>query len=181
MRVGVLALQGGVSDHVAILRDLGADTAEIRHAGELTQLDGLVLPGGESTAIGRLARDLAPGLRSFERPMFGTCAGLNLLARDAVDGAPGQLCLGRLDVTVERNGYGRQPRSFEAAFDLCGAPYRGVFIRAPKIVRSGPEVEVLAALDGDPVLLRQGNVLAASFHPELTSDRRVHECFLKML
>jgi 5'-phosphate synthase pdxT subunit len=141
-----------------------------------------VLPGGESTAIGRLVRlyGLEDAIRLFARPVLGTCAGMILLARDAVDGVPGQPLLGAIDVVVRRNGYGRQVRSFEADLDLAGddRPLRGVFIRAPRVEQAGPDVEVLAELGGDPVLLRQGRFLVAAFHPELTDDARVHELFL---
>ena len=181
-RIGILAVQGNVREHAAVLRRLGADVVEIRKPEQLEDVDGLVLPGGESTAIGRLVRlyGLEDAIRLFARPVLGTCAGMILLARDAVDGVPGQPLLGAIDVVVRRNGYGRQVRSFEADLDLAGddRPLRGVFIRAPRVEQAGPDVEVLAELDGDPVLLRQGRFLVAAFHPELTDDARVHELFL---
>jgi 5'-phosphate synthase pdxT subunit len=181
-RIGILAVQGNVREHAAVLRQLGADVVEIRKPEQLEDVDGLVLPGGESTAIGRLVRlyGLEAAIRRFARPVLGTCAGMILLARDAVDGVPGQPLLGAIDVVVRRNGYGRQVRSFEADLDLAGddRPLRGVFIRAPRVEQAGPDVEVLAELDGDPVLLRQGRFLVAAFHPELTDDARVHELFL---
>ena len=181
-RIGILAVQGNVREHAAVLRRLGADVVEIRKPEQLEDVDGLVLPGGESTAIGRLVRlyGLEAAIRRFARPVLGTCAGMILLARDAVDGVPGQPLLGAIDVVVRRNGYGRQVRSFEADLDLAGddRPLRGVFIRAPRVEQAGPDVEVLAELDGDPVLLRQGRFLVAAFHPELTDDARVHELFL---
>ncbi|MGH3031534.1 MAG: pyridoxal 5'-phosphate synthase glutaminase subunit PdxT [Gaiellaceae bacterium] len=177
MRIGVLALQGNFREHAAMLRRLGADVVEVRKPGELEGLDGLVIPGGESTAIGRLVRiyGLEEALRRFERPVFGTCAGMILLGKDGL--------LGRVDVGVRRNAYGRQVASFEADLDLGSEeePLRGVFIRAPQVADLGPEVEVLAELDGEPVLLRDGRYLVAAFHPELTDDTRVHERFLEMV
>ena len=168
-----------------MLGRLGADVAEVRRPEELDEVEGLVLPGGESTAIGRLVRlaGLEEPLRRFRGPMFGTCAGLILLGREASDRAPGQLLLGLLDVAVRRDGYGRQVASFEADLELPGEeePLRGVFIRAPRITDRGPGVEVLAELDGNPVLVREGRILAASFHPELTGDARVHERFLDLV
>ena len=185
LRIGVLAVQGDVREHAAALARLGADPVEVRRPEELAAVDGLVLPGGESTAIGRLVRlaGLERPLRDFGGPMLGTCAGLILLAREAADGVPGQPLLGLLDVAVRRNGYGRQVASFEADLELEGdaEPLRGVFIRAPRITGRGPGVEVLAELDGDPVLVREGRILAASFHPELTGDGRVHERFLDLV
>lgn len=183
MRIGVLAVQGGVREHTAMLTSLGVDVIEVRGPDDLTKLDGLVIPGGESTAIGRAVRraELEAGLRRFNRPLFGTCAGLNLLATDAEDAAAGQLFLGALDVIVRRNGYGSQARSFEAAVGVVGEhEFGGVFIRAPRVVRCGPGVEVLAELDGAPVLLREGKVLAAAFHPELTGDPLIHRLFLNL-
>lgn len=185
MRIGVLAVQGNFREHLAMLDRLGVETREVRKPEQLDGLDGLVIPGGESTAIGRLIRlyGLEGPLTAFRRPLFGTCAGMILLAREAVDGVPGQPLLGLVDVSVRRNGYGRQVWSFEADLDLPGGgpPLRGVFIRAPRVVSAGPDVEILAELDGDPVLLRQGGALAAAFHPELTDDTRVHELFVNMV
>ena len=176
MKIGVLAVQGNFREHVAALRRLGAEAVEVRKPEQLDGLDGLVVPGGESTAIGRLIRlyGLEQAIRSFERPLFGTCAGMILLDRDH---------LGLVDLSVERNAYGRQVASFEADVTLAGdeRPFRGVFIRAPRVAEAGPEVEVLAELDGEPVLLRQGSVLVGSFHPELTDDPRVHERFLALV
>ena len=177
MKIGVLALQGNFREHAAMLRRLGAEVVEVRKPGQLDGLDGLVLPGGESTAIARLMslHGLDERIRRFERPVFGTCAGLILLAR----GGP----LECLDAAVERNAYGRQLASFEADLELAGdaEPLHGVFIRAPRIVDAGPAVEVLAVLDGDAVLVQQGRILAAAFHPELTGDTRVHERFLALV
>jgi 5'-phosphate synthase pdxT subunit len=185
LKIGVLAVQGNFREHAAMLRRLGADVVEVRKPGQLEGLDGLVIPGGESTAIGRLIRlyGLEDAIRRFTEPIFGTCAGMILLARDAVDGVPGQPLLGEVDVVVRRNGYGRQVRSFEAELDLVGEgePLHGVFIRAPRVEAAGPGVEVLAELDGEPVLLRQGRFLVAAFHPELTDDTRVHERFLDLV
>jgi 5'-phosphate synthase pdxT subunit len=173
MKVGVLAVQGNFREHAATLRGLGADVVEVRKPEQLDDVDGLVIPGGESTAIGRLVRlyGIEEALRRFDRPVFGTCAGMILLDREH---------LGLVDVEVERNAYGRQVASFEADLELDGGrPLRGVFIRAPRVARSGPDVEVLAELDGAPVLIRQGRYLLATFHPELTDDTRVHELFLE--
>ena len=185
MRIGVLAVQGNFREHAAALRTLGAETVDVRLPQQLADLDGLVIPGGESTSIGRLVRiyGLEDAIRSFARPVFGTCAGMILLAREAVDGVPDQLLLGKIDIEVRRNGYGRQVQSFEADVALAGdeKPLRGVFIRAPRVVGVGPLVETLAALDGEPVLLREGRILVAAFHPELTSDLRVHELFLGLV
>jgi 5'-phosphate synthase pdxT subunit len=176
MRIGVLAVQGNFREHAAMLRALGADAVEVRLPGQLEGLDGLVIPGGESTAITRLIRlyGLEEAIRSFAAPVFGTCAGMILLDRAH---------LGLVDIDVERNGYGRQVASFEADLALEGEeePLRGVFIRAPRVTAAGPEVEVLASHNGVPVLLRQGRFLVASFHPELTDDTRVHERFLELV
>ncbi len=159
-----------------MLRELGAEAVEVRLPEQLDDLDGLVIPGGESTAITRLMRlyGLEEAIRSFAEPVFGTCAGMILLDRAH---------LGLVDVDVERNGYGRQVASFEADLTLAGdgEPLRGVFIRAPRVTDAGSEVEVLASHEGAPVLLRQGRFLVASFHPELTSDTRVHERFLELV
>ena len=176
MRIGVLAVQGNFREHAAMLRRLGADPVEVRKPEQLDGLDGLVIPGGESTTIFRLVRlyGLEDAIRGFVRPLFGTCAGMILLDRNH---------LGVADLEVARNAYGRQVASFEADLELAGEdePLRGVFIRAPRVSEAGPEVEVLAALDGEPVLLRDGRVLVASFHPELTDDTRVHERFLDLV
>jgi 5'-phosphate synthase pdxT subunit len=176
MRIGVLAVQGNFREHAAMLRRLGAEVVEVRKPEELDQLDGLVIPGGESTAIARLVRlyGLEEAIRAFERPLFGTCAGMILLDRNH---------LAVLDLEVSRNAYGRQVASFEADLELAGEdePLRGIFIRAPRVAAVGPEVEVLAELDGEPVLLREGRVLVAAFHPELTDDTRVHERFLDLV
>jgi pyridoxal 5'-phosphate synthase pdxT subunit len=175
-KIGVLAVQGNFREHVAMLRRLGAEPVEVRKPEELDGLDGLVIPGGESTTFMRLMRlyGLDEAVRSFPAPVFGTCAGMIVLDRDH---------LGLVDVAVNRNAYGRQVASFEADLQLVGEdePLRGVFIRAPRVRDAGPEVEVLADLDGEPVLVRQGRFLVASFHPELTADTRVHELFLDLV
>ena len=159
-----------------MLRRLSADVVEVRKPEQLDGLDGLVIPGGESTAIGRLIRlyGLEEAIRRFTAPVFGTCAGMILLDRNH---------LGLVDLEVERNAYGRQVASFEADLELSGedTPLRGVFIRAPRVRDVGPGVEVLSELDGEPVLLREGRFLVASFHPELTGDPRVHERFLELV
>jgi pyridoxal 5'-phosphate synthase pdxT subunit len=174
VRVGVLAVQGNFREHAAMLGRLGAEVVEVRKPEELDGLDGLVVPGGESTAIARLidVYGLEGAIREFERPVFGTCAGLIMLDREH---------LGLVDLTVRRNAYGRQVASFETDLALAGTdePLRGVFIRAPRVEAVGPDVEVLAEHDGEPVLVRQGRFLAATFHPELTDDTRVHELFLE--
>ena len=176
MKIGVLAVQGNFREHVSMLRRLGVEAVEVRKPEELDDLDGLVVPGGESTAIARLVRlyGLEEAIRAFGRPLFGTCAGMILLDRRH---------LGLLDLEVSRNAYGRQVASFEADLELADEeePLRGIFIRAPRVAEIGPEVDVLAELDGEPVLLRQGRVLVAAFHPELTDDTRVHERFLDLV
>jgi pyridoxal 5'-phosphate synthase pdxT subunit len=169
-------VQGNVREHAAVLRRLGAEPVEVRKPEELEGLDGLVIPGGESTTFMRLMRlyGLDEAIRGFQGPMLGTCAGMIVLDRAH---------LGLVDLTVDRNAYGRQVASFEADLRLAGedAPLRGVFIRAPRVGETGPDVEVLAELDDEPVLLRQGRVIVASFHPELTDDTRVHELFLELV
>ena len=176
MKIGVLAVQGAFREHAVALRRLGAEPVEVRLPEQLETLDGLVVPGGESTAIMRLIRlnGLEEAIRRFERPVLGTCAGMILLDREH---------LGLVDLAVERNAYGRQVQSFEADLRLAGddEPLRGVFIRAPRVREAGPDVEVLAEHDGVPVLLRQGRFLVASFHPELTDDTRIHELFLELV
>ena len=173
MRIGVLALQGNFREHAAMLRRLGADVVEVRKSSQLEALDGLVVPGGESTTFMRLMRlyGLDEAVREFTRPVLGTCAGMIVLDRNH---------LGLVDIDVDRNAYGRQVASFEADLRLADdeRPLRGIFIRAPRLREAGDDVEVLADYEGEPVLLRQGRFLVASFHPELTEDTRVHELFL---
>jgi 5'-phosphate synthase pdxT subunit len=190
MKVGVLALQGGFRPHVEALSALGADVFEVRLPRDLAGADALVLPGGESTTVGRLlgtsglleplGERLAGGL-----PVLGTCAGLILLASEVLDGRPDQVMLGAVDLTVRRNAHGRQNESFEAPLEitgLSGGPFPGVFIRAPGIERVGQGVEVLARLSsGDPVAARQGAVTVCAFHPELAGDLRFHQHFLSSL
>lgn len=186
-RIGVLALQGDFAEHMAVLTRLGVEARQVRLPEQLAGLDGLVIPGGESTTVSRLVADyglLAPikTLAGRGLPIWGTCAGLILLAREAsdLDGRG----LAAMDIAVQRNAFGRQVDSFEADLDvpaLGPPPFRAVFIRAPAIRRVGPQVQVLARLDGDlPVAARQGHLLATTFHPELTDDLRFHEYFLNM-
>jgi len=174
--VGVLALQGGFDAHAKILRRLGAEVREVRVPADLDGLDGLVMPGGESTTmtLGVAREGLEEPLRAFarERPVFGTCAGMIMLDRDH---------LGVLDIRAQRNAFGRQVHSFEADLELFGEPLHAVFIRAPWVAEAGDGVEVLAEVDGHPVAVRQGNVMAVAFHPELTEDTRLHERFLASL
>jgi pyridoxal 5'-phosphate synthase pdxT subunit len=173
MTIGVLAVQGNFREHAAMLRRLGAEVIEVRKPEQLEGLDGLVVPGGESTTFMRLMRlyGLDEAVRRFGGPVLGTCAGMIVLDRNH---------LGLVDVDVERNAYGRQVASFEADLRLAGEeePLRGVFIRAPRVRDTGPGVEVLAEHGGKPVLIREGRFLVAAFHPELTEDTRVHELFL---
>ena len=184
-RIGVLALQGGFAPHRDVLRRLGADVAEVRRVAQLDALDGLVIPGGESTTLLNLMGDEPwfEALRAFHTRggrMLGTCAGGILLSREAR--GPTQPSLGLLDVAVERNAYGRQVDSFEATVDCpaAGGPVRAVFIRAPRFLALGPGVETIARFDGEPVMVRQANVLAMTFHPELVADDRIHRLFLEM-
>jgi pyridoxal 5'-phosphate synthase pdxT subunit len=176
MKIGVLAVQGNFREHAAMLRRLGAEAVEVRKPEQLQGLDGLVIPGGESTTFMRLMRlyGLDEAVREFTGPVLGTCAGMIVLDRGH---------LGAVDIEVDRNAYGRQVASFEADLALVGddESLRGVFIRAPRVREVGPEVEVLAELDGEPVLLREGRFIVASFHPELTDDTRVHERFLDLV
>jgi pyridoxal 5'-phosphate synthase pdxT subunit len=176
VRIGVLALQGAFREHVGMLRGLGADVVEVRLPEHLNGLDGLVIPGGESTAITRLMRlyGLDEALCRFEQPIFGTCAGMIVL--DAAH-------LGLIDLITTRNAFGRQVASFEAPLSIEGldTPFHGVFIRAPWIAEAGPGVALLAEVDGHPVLAQQGRILVSSFHPELTDDTRMHEKFLALV
>lgn len=183
MRVGVLALQGDFAAHAAALRRGGASVSEVRRVAELEGLAGLVLPGGESTTLLNLMRDEPwfPALQDFHArggALFGTCAGAILLAREVR--GPRQPSLGLLDAVVERNAYGRQVDSFEAALDVpeLGARVTGVFIRAPRLRELGPGVEVLARHAGEPVLVREGRVLAGTFHPEVSGDDGLHRAWL---
>ena len=187
-RIGVLAVQGAVREHVAAIRDVGAEPIEVRLPRDLVDLDALILPGGESTTMRRLidAYGLREPIASLARggaAMLGTCAGMILLAERIDDGD--DPLFGLLDIAVRRNGYGRQLDSFEADLDapsLGGEPLHGVFIRAPMVTEVGPAAEVLARdPDGTPVAVRQGRVLATAFHPELTGDRRIHRLLASLI
>jgi pyridoxal 5'-phosphate synthase pdxT subunit len=188
-RIGVLAIQGDFAAHMATLREAGAEVYEVRKAAELRQVDGLVIPGGESTTL--LKFILNPDLDYIEafqefhqagKPMFGTCAGLILVAKDVLN--PAQFSFGFIDVGVERNAYGRQKESFETVgesyLEGIAKPLKMVFIRAPRITRLGAQVDLLATCHEEPVMARQGNILVATFHPELTGDLTVHRYFLEM-
>jgi 5'-phosphate synthase pdxT subunit len=183
--VGVLALQGAFQAHELALSSLGVETRQVRTPAHLAEVDSLVMPGGESTTMSRLlatselfdplAERITAGM-----PVFGTCAGMILLATDVLDGRPDQRTFRAIDIAVRRNGYGRQIDSFETDITVAGldAPFHAVFIRAPKVESVGAAVDVLAEHEGVPVLVRQGNVFVASFHPELTGDARLHAEFL---
>jgi pyridoxal 5'-phosphate synthase pdxT subunit len=188
VRIGVLALQGDVREHLQSLTALGVEAIAVRRPSELDSVDGLVLPGGESTTMAKLARtfDLLEPLRARIKdglPVLGTCAGMILLADRIVDGTADQETIGGLDITVRRNAFGRQVDSFEGALSVAGLdePVHAVFIRAPWVEEVGPEVEVLATAAGHPVAVRQGHLLATSFHPEVASDARLHRLFLDLL
>jgi pyridoxal 5'-phosphate synthase pdxT subunit len=188
MKIGVLALQGDVREHVRALEALGVAPVAVKRIDELSSVDALIIPGGESTTIGKLLdrfelleplnRRVADGL-----PVYGTCAGLILMANTVVGKEDAPHRVGALDVDVRRNAYGRQVESFEADLDLGGedGPFRAVFIRAPVIERVGDSVSVIASFDGHPVLVKQGRLLASSFHPEMTGDRRIHQMFVDMV
>jgi 5'-phosphate synthase pdxT subunit len=193
MKIGVLALQGDFAEHRAVLRSLGVEALEVRLPSHLEGLDGLIIPGGESTTIGKLADEygLIQPIRRFagKHAIWGTCAGAILLSRDAQRRQP---LLELMDITVERNAFGRQVESFEADIQVsgieeAGRPFHAIFIRAPLIVRAGPDVIVMASVSSDHdsmapriVAARQGRLLATSFHPELTDDGRIHRYFLGM-
>lgn len=191
--VGVLAVQGDVREHRTALEAAGVRTVAVRRPDELAAVDGLVLPGGESTTIDKLTRVF--GLRDPLRsriaeglPVYGSCAGMILLADRLLDGHPQQQTLGGLDITVRRNAFGRQVDSHETDLEVAGVadgPVRAVFIRAPWVEQAGPDVEVLASIEAKgephPVVVRQGHLLATSFHPEVTGDHRVHALFVEMV
>jgi pyridoxal 5'-phosphate synthase pdxT subunit len=189
--VGVLALQGDVAEHARALRESGAEPVSVRRPEELDRVEGLVIPGGESTTIWKLIEifGLADQLRKViadGMPVFGSCAGMIMLADRLPDPASGQQTLGGIDMTVRRNAFGRQVDSFERDLDvagLTGGPYRAVFIRAPWVEQTGPDVEILATDPGTSriVAVRQGRALATSFHPELTPDWRIHKLFVDMV
>ena len=189
-RIGVLAIQGDFAAHAAALREAGAEVCEVRKAAELRAVDGLAVPGGESTTLLKFILNPDLGYReAFQefhqagKPLFGTCAGLILAAKEVTN--PPQFSFGFIDVGVERNAYGRQKESFESVGEgyLRGKaePLKMVFIRAPRIIRLGPQVELLANWQAEPVMARQGNILVAAFHPELTGDLTVHRYFLDMV
>ncbi len=186
--IGVLALQGAVREHIRMLEELGAGGLAVKYPDQIAQCDGLIIPGGESTTIGKLMIRhgfLEPLRRRIEEgmPVFGTCAGMIVLARNLVEGD--QPLLGLMDIKVRRNAYGRQVDSFEDRLEIeavdSGEPFTGVFIRAPWIEEVGPEVQVLSRHRGRIVMAREGNILVSAFHPELTDDRRIHRYFLDMV
>ncbi len=185
-KVGILALQGSVREHAAVLSELGTHPVEVRTPHDLSGIDALIIPGGESTTMSRLLESgglfepVAERLRDG-MPAFGSCAGMILLATDVLDGRPDQRSFGAIDLTVRRNAFGRQVDSFETQLvveGLDGPPVDAVFIRAPFVEHAGPGVEVLASVGGHPVLCRSGTVLVSSFHPELSDDLRIHQLFL---
>ena len=187
MKIGVLALQGAFREHIETLRKLGAEAVEVRLPGQLEGLDGLIIPGGESTAIGKLAvkYGLQEAIQQFAtsgKPVYGTCAGMILISKDVGRDQP---LIGLMDVQVERNAFGRQIDSFETHLPmpcLGDEPFPAIFIRAPKIAGVGQDVEVLASLpDGTPVAAREGHMLVTSFHPELSDDLRLHRYFLDVV
>jgi pyridoxal 5'-phosphate synthase pdxT subunit len=184
--IGVLALQGDVREHVRALAESGATAKPVRRLNEIESVDGLVIPGGESTTLWKLAiafelLDPVRKLIADGMPAFGSCAGLIMLADRVADGAEGQQTFGGIDMTARRNAFGRQVDSFERDVQVDGAPFHAVFIRAPWVERAGAEVTVLGEDNGRIIAVRQGPLLATSFHPELTPDRRIHELFVKMV
>jgi 5'-phosphate synthase pdxT subunit len=184
--IGVLALQGDVREHVRALEAAGATAKPVRRLSEIEAADGLVIPGGESTTLWKLATafDLLDPIRKLIAdglPAFGSCAGLIMLADRLRDGAEGQQTFGGIDMTARRNAFGRQVDSFEREVLIEGAPFHAVFIRAPWVERAGPEVTVLGEDNGRIVAVRQGRLLATAFHPELTPDRRIHKLFVSMV
>ena len=187
MNIGVLALQGDFAEHIVILRKIGVEAREIRLPEQLEGLNGLIIPGGESTTLSRLMsiyklREPVARMAKEGRPVWGTCAGMIMLAAEITEQDP--VPLGLMDIGVRRNAFGRQVDSFEQPLQiaaLSAEPYNCIFIRAPVVIRVGPPVEVLASLeDGRPVAVQQGNLLATSFHPELTRDSRVHHYFVDL-
>jgi pyridoxal 5'-phosphate synthase pdxT subunit len=186
MKIGVLAIQGDFAAHKRALSRIGVGAEEIRRASDIETIDGLIIPGGESTTMLKFVTEekIDSAIQHFARsgnPVFGTCAGAILLARGVRN--PPQPSLGLIDITVERNAYGRQADSFigQADSSFEGGPLEAVFIRAPRIKEAGPNVEVLATLDGEPVLVRERNILVATFHPELTQDTRTHTLFVNII
>ena len=186
--VGVLALQGAFDAHVQRLTDLGLESRLVKKTSDLVDLDGIILPGGESTTMSNLLVTSDLGVELSKRlhdglPVFGTCAGMIMMARTIHDGRPDQISLDAMDIQVRRNGYGRQNDSFEQDISITSldSPFHALFIRAPVIESIGTDVEVLASIDERPVLVRQAYSLASSFHPELVTDLRVHEIFLSII
>ena len=186
MKIGVLALQGDVREHIRSLGDCGVTAVAVKRPDEISAVDALVIPGGESTTIAKLARsfgvfDLITSRIHDGMPVYGSCAGMILIANTVLDAIEGQETFGGIDAVVRRNAFGRQVDSFEADLQFKGitdAPFRAIFIRAPWVESVGSEVKVLASVDGHPVAIRQGHLLATSFHPELTGDNRVHRYFV---
>ena len=187
MEVGVLAVQGDFAEHIAVLGKLGVQAREVRLPEHLDSLDGLIIPGGESTTLSRLMtiynlREPVARMAEQGHAVWGTCAGMIMLSQEITEKDP--VPVGVMDIGVQRNAFGRQVDSFEQSLDVCGLgpePFHGIFIRAPVIIRVGEDVKVLSALDVDrPVAVRQGNMMATSFHPELTDDYRFHSYFLEM-
>ena len=189
MKIGVLALQGDVAEHIASLGDCGVIASGVRSKQEIQSIDALVIPGGESTTIAKLARafgvfDLIKSRIASGMPTYGSCAGMILIADQILDGGADQEGFGGIDAQVRRNAFGRQVDSFETDLTfagISGAAFRAVFIRAPWVESVGTQVEVLASLNGHPVAIRQGHLLATSFHPELTGDNRIHRFFVDQL
>jgi len=184
MKVGVLALQGAFAAHSECLQSLGCNTVEVRLPQDLDAVEALVMPGGESSTMSQLL--LSSGLFdvihqriSSGMPVFGTCAGMILLASEILDGRSDQRSFSAIDISVRRNAFGRQIDSFESTVETSVGEFHGVFIRAPRIERVGDDVEIVGQLNGEPVLVRQNKVLAASFHPELAGDARMHQYFLE--
>ncbi len=185
MQIGVLALQGAFAAHADCLTSIGVRTVEVRNPEQLKSVDALLMPGGESSTMSQLlessglfdpiATRIAAGM-----PVFGTCAGMILLASEILDGRSDQRSFSAIDISVRRNAFGRQVDSFEATINSSVGDFHGVFIRAPRIERVGDDVEVLGSINNEPVLVRQGNVVAASFHPELSNDARLHEYFVSI-
>jgi 5'-phosphate synthase pdxT subunit len=182
-RIGVLALQGAFAAHCECLASVGAEPVEVRTPAQLDSVEALLMPGGESSTMSQLLESsgLFPAIAqrlSHGMPTFGTCAGMILLASEILDGRSDQRSFSAIDISVRRNAFGRQVDSFESSITTSVGEFHGVFIRAPRIERVGATVEILGSLGDEPVLVRQGNVLAASFHPELTGDARLHEYFV---
>ncbi len=185
MQIGVLALQGAFAAHADCLTSIGVRSVEVRNPEQLNSVDALLMPGGESSTMSQLLEssglfDAIASCISDGMPVFGTCAGMILLASEILDGRSDQRSFSAIDISVRRNAFGRQVDSFETTINSSVGDFHGVFIRAPRIERVGDEVEVLGSINDEPVLVRQGNVLAASFHPELSNDARLHEYFVSI-